>query len=258
MKLTVLNDNTSGALCSAEHGLSILIESDITFLFDTGPSDVICRNARILGIDLNKIETIVLSHGHRDHSNGLMYLGGQKLICHPGAFNKHFRKKDGDFNGMPLSREEAEKKFRVACSAEPVYLSENIIFLGEIPRVNNFESKTTGFMDEFGNDDFMPDDSGIVIKTEKGLLIISGCAHSGICNIVEHAVRVTNENRVHVVMGGFHLKEDNKQTKQTIEYLKKIKVEKVIPSHCTEFPALLAFYKEWPFTQIKSGQILYF
>lgn len=258
MKITILNDNNAGKYCSAEHGLSYLVESDISFLFDTGPSDIICRNAEKLGINLNSIETIILSHRHYDHSNGLLHLKGKCLICHPLVFEKNYRKSDGNFIGMPFTIEEAKNRFFLIKTIEPYHVSENVIFLGEIPRLNNFEAKTTGFKDEFGCDDFIHDDSGVAIKSKKGLIIISGCAHSGICNIVEHAISVANENNVYAVMGGFHLKEDNKQIKETIDYLKSKKVEKVIPSHCTELPALSAIYKEWPFRQIKSGQVIQF
>ena len=234
------------------------MEAGVTFLFDAGPSDVFLRNAKVLGVPLEDVATIVLSHRHYDHSNGLKYLKGQRLICHPDVFKANFRKGKTSPIGMPMAKREAEKQFRIIYTNEPFHLSEHVIFLGGIPRLNNFEAQTTVFVDENGNDDFMPDDSGVAIKTGKGLVVISGCAHSGICNMVAHAIKVTGVKKVHAVIGGFHLKENNSQTKRTIEYLKQLNVEKVIPSHCTELPALVAFYKVWPFTQVKSGQAIHF
>lgn len=256
MRITVLNDNQADGPFFSEPGLSYLVESGKTFLFDTGPSDVICRNAALLNINLNLIKTIVVSHGHYDHANGLEHLNGQELICHPDVFNKHFRKNGGSFNGMSLSREEAEAKFNIICTKEPYYLSENVAFLGEIPRVNDFEARTTGFQDEAGNDDFIPDDSGVAIKTENGLVILSGCAHSGICNMVSHAINCMNEKKVFAVIGGFHLKELNDQVRRTIGFLRSLNVEKIIPAHCTEVPALDAFNKVWPFDRVRSGQVM--
>ncbi len=258
MKITVLNDNCAGNGCLAEHGLSFLIESDITLLFDTGPSDVIFRNAKVLGIDLSSIKTIVLSHGHYDHTGGLPYFGGQDLICHPFVFNKHLKKLDGKDIGSPLSLDEATAKFNLKLNKEPFWLSEKVVFLGEIPRLNNFESSYTNFQDKWGNDDFIKDDSAIAIKTDKGLVVVSGCAHSGICNIVDYAIRVTGESNIYAVVGGFHLKDTCPQTIKTVEYLQSINVKKVIPSHCTEFPALVVFHEVWPLSQIKSGRLLNF
>lgn len=258
MKITVLNENCAGSCFSAEHGLSYLIESEITFLFDTGPSDIILKNARKAGIDINLIDTIVLSHRHYDHSNGLKYLNGQRLICHPAVFNKNFRKRDNSYIGMPISKKEAEGKFDLTESASPLQLSENTFFLGEIPKVNNFEAQSTVFIDENGNDDFIPDDSGVVIKTSKGLVVISGCAHSGICNMVEHSINIAGDENVHAVIGGFHLKDNGEQTLKTVEFLRSKNVDKVIPSHCTELPAQAEFYKVWPFRQIKTGQVINF
>lgn len=257
LKITILNDNSAGGQCSARHGLSFLIEAGRTFLFDTGPSDIIFENARILGIGLEKVETIVLSHAHYDHTGGLKYFSGQEVIAHPRVFAGHFRK-DASYIGMPLSFEEARERFTLRLSREPLWLSDTVVFLGEIPRVNNFEAQTSPFLDEAGNEDFIPDDSGVAIKTNEGLVVISGCAHAGICNTVEQAVKVTGESRISAVMGGFHLNEDDEITSKTIEWLKAKQVKKVMPSHCTELPALAAFYREWPFRQIKSGQVLLF
>jgi 7,8-dihydropterin-6-yl-methyl-4-(beta-D-ribofuranosyl)aminobenzene 5'-phosphate synthase len=118
MRLTVLNDNMSIyhampdksiRLCGSEHGVSYLIEDEVRMLFDTGPSDIILRNAKILGIDLNQIPLIVLSHGHWDHGNGLAHLSGKRLITHPDSFCRRYRKKNDGYSGLPLSLDEAKK-----------------------------------------------------------------------------------------------------------------------------------------------------
>ena len=93
LKLTILNDNAPGS-CASEHGLSYIVEADKTIMFDTGPSDIFFRNAEKLQVDLSAIDTVVLSHGHWDHGNGLQYLNGKKLITHPLSFQKKYRKKD--------------------------------------------------------------------------------------------------------------------------------------------------------------------
>ena len=114
--MTILNDNAPGSICASEHGLSYIVEADKTIIFDTGPSDIFLRNADKLQVDLSAIDTVVLSHGHWDHGNGLQYLNGKKLITHPLSFQKKYRKKDRSYIGLPLSEEEASKKFNLILS----------------------------------------------------------------------------------------------------------------------------------------------
>ena len=216
MKLTVLTENLAGGHFLAEHGLSYLIESDgLSILFDTGHSDVFQRNAKKLGIDLeNKADKIVLSHGHWDHGDGLQFIKNKPLITHPSAFIKRFRKNDSTPVGLTISKEYLTQNFELATTIESIQLSEHIFYLGEIPRRNDFEAQTTSFKDEKDVDDFVPDDSALAIIQNEKLIIISGCAHSGICNICEYAKQVTNIKNIKAVIGGFHLKHNNGQTKK--------------------------------------------
>lgn len=256
MKLSVLTDNTAGSYFMAEHGLSYFIEcSNKNILFDAGHTDVFIKNAELLSINLDKAKTVVLSHGHWDHGNGLKYLKNKKLICHPGAFIKRYRKNDSLNIGLDLSYEEIKKRFEIIESKEPYSISEDIIYLGEIPRLNFFESKTTTFVDEKGDTDFVPDDSALAITVGDELVVVSGCSHSGICNIVEYAKSVSGIEKVKAVFGGFHLKKIDTQTKETINYFKRNGIKEIHPSHCTELPALAAFYNEFEIEQVKTGMI---
>jgi len=258
MKLTVLNDNAPGDVCGSEHGLSYLIEADKAILFDTGASDLFLKNASLLNLDLNLVDTVVLSHGHWDHGNGLKYLKSKTLITHPDSFQKKYRKKDKSYIGLPFSKDEATKKFNLITSKKDYKISDQITFLGQIPRLNNFESKSTSFALEDGTEDFVHDDSAIIVKTSKGLVIISGCAHSGICNIIDYAIKLTGNSKVYGVIGGFHLKKNNAQTKQTIKYFNNLNIKKIYPSHCTALPALAAFHQTFNTKQVLSGDIIYF
>ncbi len=259
MKLYVLTENTASAKFKAEHGLSYTIEYDGTqILFDTGHSDVFLQNAAMFGLDLDQVKIVVLSHGHWDHGDGLRFIDHKNMICHPDVFQKRFRKGGTENIGLVLSEKELKKKFDILYTRLPYEINEHIIFLGEIPRVNNFESKTTSFVTEDQKDDFVMDDSGLVIKLNNEIVIVSGCAHSGICNMIEYAKSVTGINKVKAVIGGFHLKYNNKQTQETIQYLKNQNISELYPSHCTELPALAAFYNEFKIKQLKSGMILNF
>ena len=256
MRLSILADNSAYGKFLAEHGLSYFIEHDKKVLFDTGHSDVFIKNAEAMSINLDEADYIVLSHGHWDHGNGLKYLRRKPLICHPAAFNKKFRLDGRTSNGMDMTYEEAVKQFELGMSAEPVEISEKLIFLGEIPRVTSFESKETPFLDEHGAPDFIKDDSAIAAIDEGELVIITGCSHSGICNIIEYAKKVTGLDKIRTVIGGFHLKENDEKTKETIKYFKKADVKYICPTHCTELPALAAFYNEFKIKQVKAGMIL--
>lgn len=260
LKITILNDNRPGRKLLSEHGLSFYIEyKGEKVLLDTGASDVYLKNAEALGIDLKKVDTIVLSHGHWDHGDGLKFMKDKKLITHPGSFIKRYHEqRDKAYVGLEMSLKEVSDRYDLQLSKEPVQISDGIIYLAEIPRNNDFEAKQTAFTDSQGDPDFIPDDSGICIKTEKGLVVISGCAHSGICNTVEYAMEIANETRVLAVLGGFHLKKADEITRKTLEWLQSKSVKYVIPSHCTELPALSLFHDNFRFKQICTGDVLKF
>ncbi|NLX66065.1 MAG: MBL fold metallo-hydrolase [Bacteroidales bacterium] len=259
IKISILTDNYPGRNCCAEHGLSYFIEHKGTrLLFDTGQSDLFLKNAAIMGIDISDIDMIVLSHGHFDHGDGLAYLPGGKLLCHPGCFIKRYRNGDHSYLGLQCSYEEIAEKFNLVTTDKPYKISDTIVFLGEIPRITDFESQQTPFSLEEGTPDFVPDDSAIAILTEQGLFVITGCGHAGIVNTLEQAKKVTNEDRIYGVMGGFHLKKSDRQTKETIQYLLNHKITHVIPSHCTAFPALVQFSKKFDIRLPKTGDLFSF
>jgi 7,8-dihydropterin-6-yl-methyl-4-(beta-D-ribofuranosyl)aminobenzene 5'-phosphate synthase len=141
MKIHILTENCAGGHFLAEHGLSYLVEiDDQKILFDSGNSDVFLKNARKMGFNIeNEVKTVVLSHGHWDHGDGLKYLQNKKLIAHPGAFIRRFRKKDSSPVGLSLTKKEIENRYCLTETKNPVQISENLWFLGEIPRLNDFD-----------------------------------------------------------------------------------------------------------------------
>lgn len=260
MKISILTENYAGSHFRAEHGLSYLIEVDGSkLLFDTGHSDVFLHNALQLNIDLEKaVETMVLSHGHWDHGDGLQFLEGKTLITHPASFTLRYRKSDHSYVGLKLTRKDIASRYNLVTSEEPYFITPGVIFLGAIPRSNDFESQATSFIDDQGREDYVPDDSGLAIISNNQLVIISGCAHSGICNMIDYAIEITGISEIKAVLGGFHLKHQSTQTKRTIKYLKDRQIPALFPSHCTELPALSAFYDAFKINQLKSGMTLQF
>lgn len=248
-EITVLVDNNTitDKYFLGEPALSILVESDdVKLLFDTGYSDVFLKNAKKLGKDLKNLDYIVLSHGHNDHTGGLRYLVDlfkdsvikPKIVACPDVFEQRYDSVEGEF-GSFISKEKIESNFDVCYKNKPYFLSENIVFLGQIPRQNNFEAQNpVGINKKTNEADFILDDSAIAINTQNGIVIITGCSHSGIVNICEHAKSVCKKDRIVSIIGGLHLKDaDEIQLSETVEYLKKLDLESLHSCHCTGFQA---------------------
>jgi 7,8-dihydropterin-6-yl-methyl-4-(beta-D-ribofuranosyl)aminobenzene 5'-phosphate synthase len=180
------------------------------------------------------------------------------LLCHPGCFVKRYRKSDRSYIGLKNSKTELTGKFELVTSDKPYKVSENIFFLGEIPRLTDFESQSTPFVFEDGGPDYVPDDSAVAIILKEGLFVITGCGHAGVVNTLEYARKITGVNILHGIMGGFHLKERDAQTRKTIRYLQDNKLKHVYPSHCTDLPVLSLFYETFGSTTVKTGSIFNF
>ncbi|MBO7594090.1 MAG: MBL fold metallo-hydrolase [Salinivirgaceae bacterium] len=255
LKISILSDKSASSRCRAEHGLSFVVEADRRILFDTGASDLFMENARIMGVDIDNIETVVLSHGHYDHGNGMRYLCGKTIVAHPGIFAQRISGASGRNISIEAARADIEAHGnRFVLTREPLWLSKQIVFLGEIPRAVPFENEgRTQFHFTDGQPDVVADDSALAVKTDKGLVVVSGCAHSGICNIVEQARKVTGEQVVYGVIGGFHLKHADVRLQATIDFLKQLEVKIVMPSHCTGIAAQCAFYQAFGGNEVKTG-----
>ncbi len=258
MKLTILLDNNTliDKYFIAEPGLSILIEDDETsVLFDTGYSDIFIQNAFKMGKDLSQLNYIALSHSHLDHTWGLdplvryfTELDINKLpykrpilvghtLCLTGASADEIR----EF-GTLLSEQKLAKHFKLQLNRKPQFLNDNLIFLGEIPRNNDFEGKLTfGKKDGEQDADTVIEDSAIVAATKDGLVIITGCSHSGICNIIEYAKVISGDDRILDIVGGFHLQDPSQeQLEGTIAYFKDLSPINVHACHCTDLASKIA------------------
>jgi len=250
-RLTVVCENNAGPAYGilGEHGFSVLVERDGgSFLFDTGQGRTIMHNAGCLKKDLSRINRVVLSHGHYDHTGGLKQVlqqcGPTDIFCHPGVFVERFStaKKDGQTTyrtaGMPFTRTELEALgarfvFNTACTEieKGVYLS------GEVPRVNAFEKEDSRLKvrtDAGYVQDSVPDDQCLVLESAQGLVVILGCAHSGVINTLNHIAARFPGQSVHTLIGGTHIGFlDDALIEQTIQALKEFPLQKIGVSHCT-------------------------
>jgi len=264
MKLTVLTDNTTriDAYYLGEPGVSYYLEDgDRRILFDVGYSDVYVRNARTMGVDLDRVDTIVLSHGHNDHTRGLLFLpetvGRVPLITHPDAFcPKRF---EGLEIGMPLTRQQAEERFSLHLSREPMAITDRLTYLGQIPRSSDFEAKRPlgeRLVDGVWEPDDLIDDSALVYRGEEGLTVITGCSHAGICNITEYAKQVCGDERIVGILGGFHIMKLTSRVGKTVDYLKAQQPKHLCPCHCTCFHARAAIQAVMPTEEVCVGDTL--
>ncbi len=250
MKLRVLVDNHTyiDQYYLGEPAVCYYIEDEEEkILFDTGYSDVFIRNAEKMGIDLNKVSTIAFSHGHNDHTGGFAFfqkkfdVSDKKVVAHPDAFvEKYFKKEDFEKEeiGAPFSVEEMSGLCKLHLTVNPCLISKHITYLGEIPSYFDFEKRSGIGEQKIENGyakDLVLDDTALVYQSKEGLFIITGCSHSGICNIIEHAKKVCGDERIIAVLGGFHMFHVDDRLRKTIAYLESLNIKVLYPCHCVSF-----------------------
>lgn len=237
----VLSENHSNGKLEGEFGLSLFVNFDgYKFLFDTGNSDLFIKTSRAFGIDIDDyVQNIVISHGHSDHTNGLKYLRKPKrIIIHPEAFKSRYSMRRDVYAGFPMSEQTLKAIHNVYKTKDTIEVTPNLWYLGEIPMTVDFEKGgnfATTLDKAHTQIDYTEDDSAVVASTTKGLIILVGCGHRGICNIIEYAKKVTGQSQVYAVLGGFHLRNlDSNKAKinKTIEYFKENRIRNVYLGHC--------------------------
>jgi len=237
-----------------EHGIAHLIETqDRTILFDTGQGIGIAQNAKILGKDLTCIDTVILSHGHYDHAGGLQALIERRiafeLIAHPLAFDDKRSSRNGEYRkaGIPVTKEQLTSAgVKLHLTHESVQIAPGIRATGEIPMTSGFESVEKSFFIADGDHmtpDTMADDQSLIIESEAGLVVLTGCCHRGLINTLEHVKQLTGQDKIHAVVGGLHMGGyAREKIQKTFYHLQEYRVRHFGIGHCTGTDATIAFF----------------
>lgn len=260
LRITTLSTMLTELRGVGEWGYAALVEADgHTLLFDTGARpDTVLKNAEELGIDLSAVDTVILSHNHWDHTGGLVTLRRSLKARNASALAEThvgkgiFLPRSLDTEAVkklpPIPREllvdarEVKDAYealggRFVVHERPRELHPGVWVTGPIPRVHP-EKNWTPFMriERDGElvEDTIPEDQALVIRTPKGLVVVSGCGHAGLVNTLEHARSITRGEPVHAAVGGFHLMSaTDEQVEWTGGKMRELGVEHVIGAHCT-------------------------
>ncbi len=259
-----------GKSIHAEHGLSFYVETVIdgkttACMFDYGldPAGVM-NNIALLGLDLGKANAFSLSHGHFDHWMGAVTIlkqnqsriaGGTPFFVGEEAFARRYSLRPGRTEPDDLGQLRKEDIEVLGPKVIEVKTAVQIIpgayVTGNIERVTTYEKVPPSLLIKRGErpepDDFRGEQAVFFNVKGKGLVVLSGCAHTGIVNAVKHAQKVSATEKIHAVMGGFHLINAKPEVIQnTVSDIKAMKPDYVVPAHCTGFEAIVAFGKDMP------------
>lgn len=257
MKVTVLAENyvTFSIGLIGEHGFSAYVEREGKgYLFDTGQNGICVDNAQTLGIDLKRLDRIMLSHGHYDHVGGLVKvlktIGKEtEVVCHPAIFDKKYAVAQAfgkKFIGMQWNKSYLEDTLNARFTfKEGVYeVGPGLWLTGQVPFTNEYEQISDYLQVERSGKlekDMLPDDNSLVMDTKEGLLVIVGCAHRGIVNILSHA-RKTFNRPVYGVLGGTHLMGVSEEHLNFVkDFILTENIRFFAPSHCTGIHHIISF-----------------
>jgi 7,8-dihydropterin-6-yl-methyl-4-(beta-D-ribofuranosyl)aminobenzene 5'-phosphate synthase len=256
VKIFTLLDNQAGfnSPCLAQHGLSILLKItsknvEKNILIDTGSnSDTILYNMNILGLQPGSIDMIFLTHCHLDHTGGLIGLlkainKEVPVIAHHAIFREVYVFRPSLLIEKNSKQAIYDNNGRLVLIDEPFNLMDGVISTGEVERTVDYEGpgvETYNVKDGKIVRDAIIDDMSLILNIKnKGLLVVTGCSHAGIVNILKHAMKITGINRIYGVVGGFHLMgATNERINKTIAMFQEMDIKLVLGGHCTGFNAL--------------------
>ncbi|MBK1718456.1 MBL fold metallo-hydrolase [Thiocystis violacea] len=256
LTITQLVENAAGGPgLLGEHGAAFFIEADDKcLLFDTGQGLALRHNVERLGVALDRVEAIVLSHGHYDHTGGLSaaldLTGAVDLYLHPEALRPKFNRV-GRAIGAPTEDPETlrPRLRRLLMSREPTLIAPGILLTGEIPRTHAIEDSGGPFYrDAQGTQlDSLADDQALAIDTPEGLVVVLGCGHSGVVNTLDWIQHQIPGRPIHAVLGGMHLLgADAARLEFIAQAFERLGIAYLAPNHCTGLAGVCLFRQRFP------------
>jgi 7,8-dihydropterin-6-yl-methyl-4-(beta-D-ribofuranosyl)aminobenzene 5'-phosphate synthase len=253
MNITVLIDNLATGFLHGENGLSMLIETqEGLVLWDTGQSNLAVSNADKLGISLDSVHSIALSHGHYDHTTGLKEILGivpdASVFAHPNICLRRYTPSSTHQKarsiGCPFDMNELSAlSGNLILDSGKRQILPGVCLTGEIPRIYQWEDPGGAFFldEKLTVADIIPDDCSLVVETKKGIAVLLGCCHSGIANTLAFVSEQWNTKEFALIAGGMHLLNASKERiSKTIENLGMYRIHAIAPGHCTGWKALCA------------------
>lgn len=264
-----------------QHGVSFLLEAqrgakNIRLLVDVAQHPVpLLHNMELMGIDPHSVDALALTHCHYDHTQGLARIieaigrANLPVIAHPDIFRPNFEIAPSLRSiGVPLADGPdaiAAAGGQLMTTTSPLQLIPGLTTSGEVPRVTEYENNETALHTirdgEVVVDEMIDELSVYAVVKGIGTVVITGCSHAGVINIVRHAKALTGQPRVHAVIGGFHLIEaDRERIARTAADLKAEPVERILAGHCTGFPAQVELHRVFndAFEPLRTGQVFMF
>ncbi len=247
LTVTVLVENSvSSRGLLAEHGLSFFIETPTEkLLWDTGQGFVLNNNARNLGVNFNTLNAIALSHGHYDHTGGLLSVLKQNNTCkiylHPDAISPKYSNHKNI--GSPFQDQDILNQYsdRFVWTEKPTEIIPGIFATGTIPRLHSLENTGGNFScdQDHQTPDLLEDDQALFVEVSQGIIVLLGCAHSGVINTLDYIAQITGKNQFYAVIGGTHLlNASQERLEATVETFERYNLQVIGANHCTGFKAV--------------------
>ena len=244
-RITIITDNlAAGVGLVAEHGFSAAVQTGGRYiLFDTGAGNTARNNLSRLGFDGTRFDALVLSHGHYDHTGGLFEqsspINADALFASDALFQNHLREnadKSFDYIGIPFDRKTLESSYDLRLSSDFREIFPKIYLSGRIDKFETFDADKRLYVEKSGEiaKDAFSDEQFLIIDSSKGLIVLTGCSHSGVINIIKHTEKLFSGKSIYALIGGFHLfRSNDKDVLRTAKFLKDRNINKIHTGHCT-------------------------
>ena len=266
LKITVLAEDSVQyeSPLLGQHGISFLLEAKRQdqcrrVLVDVGQNpSALLYNMKLIGIEPSSIDALFLTHCHYDHTQGMVEVlkaigkKGVPVVAHPDTFRPHFVK-DPYLRHVGVMPEDSRPKVEEAGglllqTTDPFPFMPGLVSTGEVRRQTDFEEVGIALFtlaDGQMVQDTMKDDISLVAQVrDKGVVIVTGCSHAGIVNIVKHSAELGGAKKIAAILGGFHLlAASEERIGKTVEALSRFDIELISAGHCTGFKAQTALYK---------------